>query len=142
MIILDTNVLSELMRSTPSTQVVSWVGEQPAVELFTTSITQAEIFYGIELLPRSKRRDSLLAAAEAIFEDDFAGRIFDFDSDAARSFSRIAARRRALGRPISHPEAQIAAIAQLRGAALATHNIDDFANCGIRVIDPWAESKS
>ena len=137
MIILDTNVLSELMRPEPSTQVVSWVGKQAAVELFTTSITEAEIFYGIELLAKGKRRDRLLVAAEAMFEDDFAGRILDFDSHAARAFSRIASRCRVLGKPISHPDAQIAAIAQLRGAALATHNVADFANCEIRVIDPW-----
>jgi predicted nucleic acid-binding protein len=137
MIILDTNVLSELMRPKPSAQVVSWVEEQPAAELFTTSITEAEIFYGIELLAKGKRREGLLAAADAMFDEDFTGRILDFDSDAARVFSRIATRRRALGQPISHPDAQIAAIAQLRSALLATRNTADFANCGIRVIDPW-----
>jgi predicted nucleic acid-binding protein len=137
MIILDTNVLSELMRPKPSAQVVSWVEEQPAAELFTTSITVAEIFYGIELLAKGKRREGLLAAADAMFDEDFAGHVLDFDSDSARVFSRIAARRRVLGRPISHPDAQIAAIAQLRGAVLATRNTADFANCGIRVIDPW-----
>jgi toxin FitB len=136
-IILDTNVLSELMRPMPSAQVVSWVSKQPAVELFITSITEAEIFYGIELLAKGKRRDGLLAAAEAMFDQEFAGRILDFDSNAARVFSRIAARRRGIGQPISHADAQIAAIAQLRGAALATHNASDFANCEIRVIDPW-----
>src|ERR1019366_1697559 len=137
MIILDTNVLSELMRPKPSAQVVSWVEEQPAAELFTTSITEAEIFYGIELLAKGKRREGLLAAADAMFDEDFTGRILDFDSDAARVFSRIATRRRALGQPISHPDAQIAAIAHLRSALLATRNTADFANCGIRVIDPW-----
>jgi len=137
MIILDTNVLSELMRPKPSTEVVLWVEKQPAAELFTTSITEAEIFYGIELLPRGKRREGLLTTADAMFADDFAGCILDFDSQAARAYSRIAAHRRALGKPISHPDAQIAAIAQLRGAALATHNVADFENCDIRVIDPW-----
>ena len=137
MIILDTNVLAELMRPMPAPQVVSWVSKQPVIELFTTSITEAEIFYGVELLTKGKRRDGLLAAAEAMFDEDFAGRILDFDSDAARAFSRIAARRRALGKPISHPDAEIAAIAQLRGATLATHNVADFANCEIRLIDPW-----
>jgi predicted nucleic acid-binding protein len=137
MIILDTNVLSELMRPTPAPQVVSWVSKQLAIELFTTSISEAEIFYRIELLAKGKRREGLLAAAEAMFEDDFAGRILDFDSNAARTFSRIAASRRTLGKPTSHPDAQIAAIAHLRGAVLATRNTADFANCGIRVIDPW-----
>ena len=137
MIILDTNVLSELMRSKPSPGVVAWVARQPAAELFTTSITEAEIFYGIELLTKGKRREGLLAAAEAMFAEDLAGRIFGFESDAARVFSKIAAHRRALGRPIRHADAQIAAIAQVRGAKLATRNIADFEDCGLDVLDPW-----
>lgn len=137
MIILDTNVLSELMRSKPFPQVIAWVAKQSATELFTTSITEAEIFYGIELLPKSKRPEGLLAAAEAMFAEDFAGRIFSFDSDAARVFSKIAAHRRTLGRPISHADAQIAAIAQVRGAKLATRNAADFENCNVIVVDPW-----
>jgi|ERR1035437_1875557 predicted nucleic acid-binding protein len=139
MIILDTNVLSELMRPKPSAQVVMWTERQPVAEVFTTSITEAEIFYGLELLPTGKRRDGLLAVAEAIFADDFRDRILDFDSQAARAYSRIAARRRALGKPISHLDAQIAAIAQRQGAALATHNVADFENCDIRIVDPWRE---
>jgi toxin FitB len=137
MIILDTNVLSELMRPNPSTRVVAWVAVQPATEFFTTSITEAEIFYGIELLTKGKRRDRLLAAAEAMFTEDFAERVFGFESDAARSFSRIAGQRLALGRPISHADAQIAAIAIVRGAKLATRNIEDFEECGLDVVDPW-----
>jgi hypothetical protein len=137
MIVLDTNVLSELMRPKPSAQVVAWVALQPAGELFTTSITEAEIFYGIELLAKGKRRDSLLAAAEEMFTEDFAGRIIGFESEAARHFAAIAARRRALGRPISHPDAQIAATTLAHGARLATGKGPDFADCGIVVIDPW-----
>ena len=137
MIILDTNVLSELMRPTPSPRVVAWVAKQPAAELFTTSITEAEIFYGPELLTKGKRREGLLAAAEAMFAEDLAGRVFEFDSDAARAFSKIAAHPRALGRPISHADAQIAAITQVRGARLATRNVADFEDCGLHAIDPW-----
>ncbi len=137
MIILDTNVLSELMRPEPSPRVVAWVAKQPVTELFTTSITEAEIFYGIELLTKGKRREGLLAAAEAVFAEDLAGRILGFESDAARVFSKIAAHRRALGRPISHADAQIAAIVQVRGAKLATRNIADFGDCGLDVVDPW-----
>jgi hypothetical protein len=140
MTILDTNVLSELMRPKPSPEVAAWVAKQSGTELFTTVITEAEIFYGIELLAKGKRREALLEAADAMFAEDMAGRIFAFDSDAARAFSRIAARRRALGRPISHADAQIAAIAQLRRARLATRNIGDFADCGIDVVDPWSGS--
>jgi predicted nucleic acid-binding protein len=139
MIILDTNVLSELMRPKPSAQVVVWIERQPITEVCTTSITEAEIFYGIELLTKGKRRDRLLAVAEAIFADDFRGRILDFDGQAARAYSRIAAHRRALGKPISHPDAQIAAIVQRQRGTLATRNIADFENCDIRVIDPWGE---
>ena len=107
MIILDTNVISELMRAKPSAHVVAWVARQPVTDLFTTSINEAEIFYRIELLSKGKRRENLLAAAEAMFTEDFAGRVFGFVGDAARDFSRIAAHRRALGRPISHAGGQI-----------------------------------
>ena len=137
MIILDTNVLSELMRPRPAPRVVTWVAKQPATELFTTSITVAEIFYGIELLTKGKRREGLLAAAEAMFAEDLAGRIFGFESDAARAFSKIAAHRRALGRSISHADAQIAAITQVRGAKLATRKVADFEDCGLDIVDPW-----
>jgi predicted nucleic acid-binding protein len=137
MIVLDTNVLRELMRPQPSGRVVAWIAQQPATDLFTTAITEAEIFYGIELLAKGKRRDSLLAAAEGMFAQDFAGRVLGFESDAARHFAGIAAHRRALGKPISHADAQIAAIARAHGAKLATGNGPDFADCSIAVIDPW-----
>ena len=137
MTILDTNVLSELMRPRPSPRVVAWVSSQPATELFTTAITAAEIFYGIELLARGKRRQGLLAAAQATFAEDLAGRILGFDGDAARVFSKIAAHRRILGKPISHADAQLAAITQVHGARLATRNAADFEECAIDVVDPW-----
>jgi predicted nucleic acid-binding protein len=137
MIILDTNVLSEIMKPVPSPRVSTWLSSQPATELFTTSITEAEIFLGIELLPRGKRRDSLLSDAEAMFTKDLDGRILGFDSDSGRLFARIVAHRRALGRPINHPDAQIAAIVKLRNAKLATRDVADFTDCGIDLIDPW-----
>lgn len=104
MIILDTNVLSELMRPKPFSQVAAWAGKPPADELFTTAITVAEMIYGIEILTKGKRREGLLAAAEAMFAEDLEGRTFD--SEATRGFSRIATRHRAMGKPISHPDAQ------------------------------------
>ena len=137
MIILDTNVLSELMRPHPSPRVTAWVGKQPVGELCTTSITEAEILFGIELLAKGKRQEQLLAAADAMFTEDLAGRIHSFDSDAARAFAKIAARRRGLGRPINHADGQIAAIAQVRTAKLASRNVSDFQDCGIDVVDPW-----
>ena len=139
MIILDTNVLSELMNPKPFPQVVDWIARQSSAELFTTTVTEAEIFYGIELLASGRRRDSLLAAAEAMFIEDLAGRVLGFESDAARVFSKVAARRRTLGRPISHADAQIAAITQAQKARLATHNKQDFADCGIELVDPWED---
>jgi hypothetical protein len=139
MIILDTNVLSEFMRPKPAPVVLAWAAKYPATDLFTTAITEAEIFLGIELLSKGKRREGLLAAAEAMFSEDLAGRVLGFESEAARVYSRIAAQRRSLGKPISHADAQIAAIARARGAELATRNVSDFANCNLRVVDPWNE---
>jgi len=139
MILLDTNVLSELMRSNPSPRVSAWVAQQSPGELCTTSITEAEILYGIEVLAKGKRREQLLAAADAMFNEDFAGRVHSFDEDAARALAKIAARRRGLGRPISHADAQIASIAQVRADKLATRNIEDFRDCDVAVVNPWVD---
>ena len=137
MILLDTNILSELMRPAPTESVVRWMATQPATSLYTTSITQAEIFHGIMLLPAGRRRTAFEAAAEAMFDQDFHGRILAFGSDAARPYARIAAERRRAGRPISHFDAQIAAIARSAGAAVATRNAADYDGCGVKVINPW-----
>jgi predicted nucleic acid-binding protein len=140
-IILDTNVLSELMVPIPSTVVLRWLAAQPSSSLFTTTITEAEILYGLELLPRGKRRLALQTAVDAMFEEDFSDRILPFDSDAARVYPQISAYRRASGRPIAQLDAQIAAIASSRGAALATRNARDFEHCGISVLNPWDHPK-
>jgi toxin FitB len=137
MIILDTNVVSELMRRTPAAAVVRWVDSRPIARLYTTAITQAEILHGLMLLPRGKRRDAIAVAATQMFESDFVGRVLPFGSDAARAYAEIAASRRRSGRPISAFDAQIAAIARSTGAELATRNVDDFGGCGIDVVDPW-----
>jgi toxin FitB len=139
MIVLDTNVLSEVLRPTPAGSVRGWMRAQPLTSLFTTTICEAEIFYGLALLPGGQRRARLERAVTAIFEEDFAERILSFDSAAARAFAGIAAQRRGLGRPISEFDAQIAAIAHSCGAAVATRNVEDFADCGITVISPWKE---
>ena len=97
----------------------------------------AEILFGIELLPKGKRRDKMLAEAEATFVEDFAGRILPFDEDAARAFPEISVRRRAQGRPITDLDAQIAAIARSRDAILGTRNTADFEGCGVRLVNPW-----
>lgn len=137
MIVLDTNVLSELMRFAPEPSVTNWVATQSAADLFVTTITQAEILHGVLLLPRGRRRDAIEAAADAMFEEDFAGRILTFSSLAAQAYAEIAVARRHSGRPISQFDAQIAAIAKSAGADVATRNVPDFGGCGIKVIDPW-----
>ena len=137
MIILDTNVLSELMKTKPDPSVVRWIEEHKAIDLFITTLTQAEILYGLEILSLGKRRTSLIAAATSMFELDFAERILPFDIDAAQIFATIAAKRRAIGRPISQIDAQIAAIAFHHDATLATRNIKDFEECDLNLIDPW-----
>jgi predicted nucleic acid-binding protein len=137
MIILDTNVVSELMRRTPDRKVVDWVSAQPVATLYTTSITQAEILHGVMLLPSARRRTSIRQAAEAMFTEDFSGRILAFDSEAALFYAEIAAERRRAGHPISHFDAQISAIARSTGAAVATRNVRDFEGCGVEVLNPW-----
>jgi len=139
MILLDTNVVSELMKPAPAESVMRWMAAQLATSLYTTSITQAEILHGVMLLPAGRRRNAFEAAAEAMFRDDFGGRILPFGSDAAHPYARIAAERRRAGRPISHFDAQIAAIARSTGAAIATRNVTDYEGCGVKVINPWGD---
>ncbi|HET6535844.1 MAG TPA: type II toxin-antitoxin system VapC family toxin [Sphingomicrobium sp.] len=137
MIILDTNVLSELMKAKPVENVSEWAGSQPASSLFITAVTQAEILYGIRLLPDGRRRKSIAIAAKAMFDEDFNDRILVFGSDAATAYAEIAVTRRNQGKPISQFDAQIAAIARSTGAALATRNVSDFEGCEIELINPW-----
>ena len=137
MIVLDTNVLSELMKSQPDKSVVRWIRKHKATSLSITTLTQAEILYGLEILPAGKRRTALKKAAKAMFELDFARRILSFDTNAAQLFATIAAKRRKIGRPISQIDAQIAAITRSHNATLVTRNVDDFEECGIEIINPW-----
>ena len=137
MIILDTNVVSELMKSAPAIAVTGWVANQPASSLYATSVTQAEILHGILLLPAGKRRAALESAAQAMFQEDFGGRVLPFGGEAARAYAQIAAQRRHAGRPISQFDAQIAAIARSVRAAVATRNGSDYEGCGIAVVNPW-----
>jgi len=136
-ILLDTNVLSELMKAEPDPAVMAFVNGIPATALFTSAVTQAEILYGIALLPSGKRRNSLLAAARVTLDNHFRGRVLPFDGSAAEAFASIAAGRRESGRPIPQADAMIAAIAKSRDATLATRNGADFEGCGIPVINPW-----
>ena len=138
MIILDTNVVSELMRPAPDATVMDWVAGQEATNLYLSTVSEAELRYGVEILPSGARRERLLDEMEGMLNEDFAGRILPFDSAAAQVYAAIAASRRAAGRPINHADCQIAAIALSRGASVATKDIDDFERCGIDVIKPWS----
>src|SRR5437016_4022067 len=127
MIVLDTNVLSEVLLPRPAAALQRWMEARSATSLFTTAISEAEIYYGVALLPKGRRRAALEGLVASIFGEEFSGRILPFDSAAAKAFAEIAATRRQLGRPLSTADAQIAAIARSRGAAMATRNVADFA---------------
>lgn len=138
MIVLDTNVVSEMMKAAPSLAVTAWIRAQPQAGLYITAITRAEIFYGVELLPAGKRRNAIADAAEMLFARRIATPILPFDSDAARIFGKIAAASRRLGRPMDFMDAQIAAIALSQRAVIATRDAADFAHCGVRIVNPWS----
>jgi predicted nucleic acid-binding protein len=139
-IVLDTNVVSELMRASPAEAVLQWISGQASEALYTTSITQAEVLNGVLKLPAGRRRRAIEEAAEAMFREDFAARVLPFDREAARPYAELVNERRRRGRPISQFDAQIAAIARAAGAVVATRNVDDFEHCGVDVLDPWAGS--
>ncbi len=140
MIVLDTNVISELMRAKPHPAVLAWVAAQPRAMLYTTSINQTEILYGIAMLPAGRRRNALAAAAEAMFAEDLAGRVLPYDGAAAARYAEIVVARRRVGNPIEAFDALIAATALTAGASLATRDLGGFDGCGLTLIDPWVSS--
>ena len=137
MIVLDTNIISELLRPAPNKQVEAWLSAQDGENVYFTTVGEAELQYGLALLPAGKRRNALSKAVEEILDEDFQDRILAFDRAATRAYAVIAAARRAAGRPISQFDCQIAAITRANEAVLATRNTADFEGCGIRLIDPW-----
>jgi len=137
MIVLDTNVISELMRAQPNEGVFAWVAAQPRALLYTTCINQAEVLHGIAALPEGRRRTALAGAAQAIFDEDFAGRVLAFGAAAASRYAEIVMVRRRAGNPIEGFDALIAATALAAGANVATCDIGGFAGCGLTLIDPW-----
>jgi len=137
MIILDTNVISEVMRPAPESRVMRWFDAQAAEDLHITAVTVAEILYGIELVSTSRRRDVLRAGVEKMLSELFADRILTFEDRSARVFSQIASSRRRQGKPITESDAQVAAIARVHGATLATRNPYAFEGCGVRLVNPW-----
>jgi predicted nucleic acid-binding protein len=138
MIVLDTNVVSELMRPSPSTLVLAWVRGREDSELHTTAITLAEIRYGIERLADGRRKELLRTTADEVF-GTFAEQVLPFDARAALRYAAIVSSRDRTGRPIDGFDAQIASICREHQATLATRNGADFQHTGIEVIDPWQE---
>ncbi len=138
MILLDTNVLSELMRLNPDTEVLKWLDQQPAAGLWISAITRAEIELGIALLPAGKRRQALTDTADVMFSEDFAGRCLPFDGRAAGHYAVIVANRARLGKQIAVEDAQIAAIASSNVLSLVTRNVKDFAGIeNLVIVNPW-----
>ena len=139
MVVIDTPIVSELMRREPNVDVLNWLDRQPTRELFVTAVTEAEVRTGIAFLPDGARRRGLAEAAERAFGDLFAGRILPFDSAAARVYAEVAALRRATGHALSQADGQIAAIARSRNMAVATRNVRDFEDVDVGIINPWIE---
>ena len=142
MIVLDTNVVSELLKPAPAPQVEAWLAAQDGTTVYFTTVGEAELRHGLAILPAGKRRAALSEAIEGILEEDFHERILPFDRVAARAYVDIAAKRHAAGKPISQFDCQIAAIARANKATVATRNTGDFNGCGIALIDPWSQVKA
>jgi toxin FitB len=137
-ILLDTNVLSELLRAQPDEGVLDWFAAQAADSLFVSTVTQAEMMLGARLMPAGKRRQSLEQALDAMFSEDFASRLLPFDAAAVPEYVKVVAMRRKVGKPISQFDAQIAAIAASRRMSVASRNTVDFEGCGFKApINPW-----
>lgn len=137
MIILDTNVLSALMRKLPDSLVVAWLDRQPAESIWITSITLFEARLGLALLPSGRRRQALEVAFSRLLNEDLENRVLDFDTAAATEAASLAAARRKKGRPVDIRDTQIASITLARRAMLATRHVRHFEDLGISIIDPW-----
>jgi len=137
MIILDTNVVSEMMKAAPAPNVVAWLNSQDASLLFLTSVTIGEIRYGLRVLPQGKRRHSLEEGFERILAEAFPGRILAFDEAAAHRYGEIMGRRKEIGRPLAILDGQIASVAWSNGCSVATRNVQDFIECGVEVVNPF-----
>lgn len=137
MIILDTNVLSELTRLEPNPKVVAWLNSWPAQEVATTAVNAAELWYGVAKLPDGRRKTELALAIDGLVNQELRDQVLAFDIHAAAQFAMIAADRRRRGRPIDPADGQIAAICRALDATLATRNTKDFEGTGIDLVDPW-----
>jgi predicted nucleic acid-binding protein len=137
LIVLDTNVVSELMRKQPAPAALDWVNAQPSDQLWLCGVVVAELLYGVGRLPEGARKRQLASAVEAMIFEDFSGRTLPFDLEAAVVCAQLVTRRESAGEPIAMADAQIGAICALHGATLATRNVRDFAKLGLKLINPW-----
>ena len=135
MIVIDTNVVSELMRAAPSEAVLDWFGRHDAGDLHVSAVTEAELRRGVAILPEGRRREALADAVDATITEDFAGRVLAFDGPAAVAFAAVFAERRAIGRPTDFPDCLIAATARTHGATVATREVERFEGCALREAD-------
>ena len=142
MFVIDTNVASELMRPEPASAVVAWAARCDVREMCLTAVNEAELRYGVAIMPVGKRRNVMETAMTRWFEQGFRGRIVPFDSAAAQVYAEIAADRRQVGQPIGEADCQIAAICRSRGAVLVTRNVRHFKGTGVDLVDPWAATET
>jgi predicted nucleic acid-binding protein len=136
-IVIDTNVISEVMKPSPSLAVLEWLNQQNSNSLFVSTITLGEIEYGLRILPAGKRRHDLKERFEQFMFQAFRQRILVFDEAASRSYGEVMGHRKELGSPMSIPDGQIAAIARSKGFAIATRNTSDFEECGVDLFNPF-----
>lgn len=136
-VMLDTNVVSELIRKARDPAVATWVAGWPLEDLFFSAVGEAELRYGVAILPPGRRRQALLADIEGMLRDAFGDRVLPFDGGAAREYADIAAARRSAGRSVAPADCQIAAIARSRGMTVATRNVRDFEDIGVDIVNPW-----
>ncbi|WP_291049978.1 type II toxin-antitoxin system VapC family toxin [Herbiconiux sp.] len=137
MILLDTNVISELMLTEADSGVLHWFADLPREEVATTAVCAAELFKGIATMPEGAKRTTVAELVSMMLDVELAGRIHPFDADAALEFAEVFSTRKALGRPVSYADAQIASIARVHHATIATRNTRDFEYAGIEVVNPW-----
>ena len=139
MILIDTNIISEIMKPVPDPIVMEWIDQQEIVQLFVSAITIAEISYGINALPKGRRPRDLENAFNKAIQEGFIGRILPFDESAAHLYGIIMSTKKKLGTPLGVPDGQIAAIARVHSASVATRNVRDFASCGLTLINPFVK---
>jgi predicted nucleic acid-binding protein len=136
-IVLDTSVVSELMRPTPEPNVLEWVDQQPVTDLVITAITAAELRAAATRLPSGRKRTTMRDRVDALIDETFGGCVLPFDVDSGAHYAEIVARRIRVGGPIAVLDAQTAAICRQHDASLATRNLRNFAETGVDLVDPW-----